>query len=179
MKLKLSPPANEDVMDTYLVHRPQLVRFFAYRTGSRELAEDIVQEIALKLHLMARTATDDVQNPLAFIYRVGSNLLIDRAKQSRQAKLRDANWTHLAVVTSNGEAVDDAPAADRGIDARQRLARIAATIDRLGPQCQRAFRLHKFDGLSHGEVAEMMGISRSAVEKHISTALRVLIREVC
>lgn len=178
MQLNISRRTNDHMMDIYLEHRPQLIRFFVYRTGSRELAEDIVQDIAVKLHTMDRSCVSDIRNPLAFIYRMGANLLIDRAKQARQVRAREKNWMLLAIVTSNGEAVDDMPAPDRGVDARQQLASIAAAIDRLGPQCQKAFRLHKFDGLSHAEVAEVMGISRSAVEKHISTALRALIRVV-
>ena len=44
----------------------------------------------------------------------------------------------------------------------------------LPPQMQRAFRLHKLEGLSHAETAQAMGISVKSVEKHISAALRTL-----
>jgi DNA-directed RNA polymerase specialized sigma24 family protein len=37
-------------------------------------------------------------------------------------------------------------------------------------------RLHKFDGLSHGEVAARLGISKSAVEKHMAVAMAHLRR---
>ncbi len=50
-----------------------------------------------------------------------------------------------------------------------------AALDELPPQCRKAFRLHKLDGLSHAETAAAMGISRSAVEKHISAALKFLL----
>jgi RNA polymerase sigma-70 factor (ECF subfamily) len=38
--------------------------------------------------------------------------------------------------------------------------------------------LHKFDGLTHAETAARMGISRSAVEKHVSLALGHLLKRV-
>ena len=44
----------------------------------------------------------------------------------------------------------------------------------LPPQAQRAFRLHKFEGLSHAETARVMGLSVKAVEKHVSAALKAL-----
>jgi RNA polymerase sigma-70 factor (ECF subfamily) len=56
------------------------------------------------------------------------------------------------------------------------LAKVLKAVEALPPQCRRVFRLHKFDGLSHAEVAEKLGISRSAVEKHISAALKSLTR---
>jgi DNA-directed RNA polymerase specialized sigma24 family protein len=36
---------------------------------------------------------------------------------------------------------------------------------------QRAFTLHKLDGLSHAQTAQVMGLSVKSVEKHISAAL--------
>ena len=62
-------------------------------------------------------------------------------------------------------------------DALKQLEKIVAALNGLSPACRRAFRLHKFDGLSHVEVAAVMGISRSAIEKHVSAALKHLIRE--
>ena len=39
---------------------------------------------------------------------------------------------------------------------------------------QTSFRLHKIDGLTHAQVAERMGVSRSLIEKHMMSALRHL-----
>ena len=51
---------------------------------------------------------------------------------------------------------------------------LAEAIGQLPPGAARVFKRHKLDGLSHGEVAAELGISRSAVEKHIAVALRHL-----
>jgi DNA-directed RNA polymerase specialized sigma24 family protein len=42
----------------------------------------------------------------------------------------------------------------------------------------RAFRLHKLDGMSHAQTAQVMGLSVKAVEKHISAALKALTRSM-
>jgi RNA polymerase sigma-70 factor (ECF subfamily) len=44
-------------------------------------------------------------------------------------------------------------------------------VAELPPQMQRAFTLHKLDGLSHVQTAQAMGLSVKSVEKHISAAL--------
>jgi len=40
----------------------------------------------------------------------------------------------------------------------------------------RVLKMHKLDGLSHGEVAAQLGISKSAVEKHMAVAMAYLRR---
>ena len=61
------------------------------------------------------------------------------------------------------------------VAARQRLALLTEALKELSPQTQRVFRMHKFEGLSHPEVAAAIGISRSAVEKHMMAALKHLL----
>ena len=51
---------------------------------------------------------------------------------------------------------------------------LVRAIDELPPGAQRALRLHRIEGHSQGEVAEIMGISRSGVEKHLAVAMRRL-----
>jgi RNA polymerase sigma factor (sigma-70 family) len=158
----------------YLRKRADLVRFFTLRTGSAAVAEDIVQDLFLKISAMEAPA--DLRSPEAFLYRVGSNLMLDRAKQQRRQAARDGAWIR-ETVGGGPNPVAQEPAADATVDARQRLARLTAAVDSLPPQIARAFRLHKFEGLTHAEVADRLGVSRSAVEKYIMTALKSLMAE--
>jgi RNA polymerase sigma factor (sigma-70 family) len=48
-------------------------------------------------------------------------------------------------------------------------------VETLPPQTQRVFRMHKLEGLSHAETAARLGVSKSAVEKHMITALKRLL----
>ena len=159
----------------YLRKRADLVRFFAKRTGSAAAAEDIVQDLYLKIS--GAPAPDDLRSPEAYLYRVGSNLMLDRLKQERRQAARDDVWGR-ARGGEGRESVADEPAADEALASRQRLERLLAGVDELPPQVARAFRRHKFDGLTHGEVAAELGVSRSAVEKYIMTALKHLMAKV-
>ncbi|MCY1454885.1 putative RNA polymerase sigma factor FecI [compost metagenome] len=42
----------------------------------------------------------------------------------------------------------------------------------LSQPCRESFLLRKLDGLSHPQIAERLGISRSVVEKHIVNAMK-------
>lgn len=158
----------------YMRKRADLVRFFALRTGSAAGAEDVVQDLYLKISEMAPPV--DLRNPEAFLYRVGTNLMLDRAKAQRRQMARDHAWRQTAASDA-GEPVSQEPAADEAVASRQRLQKLLQALDGLPPQVAAAFRLHKFDGLSHPEVAQRLGVSRSSVEKYIMTALRTLSAE--
>lgn len=156
----------------YLRKRADLVRFFTLRTGSATAAEDIVQDLFLKISTLEPPA--DLHSPEAFLYRVGSNLMLDRAKQQRRQAERDDAWSRQATGGGPNPAAQEPPA-DEALAARQRLSRLLAAVDRLPPRVAEAFRLHKFEGLTHGEVAARLGVSRSAVEKYIMSALKSLL----
>ena len=68
--------------------------------------------------------------------------------------------------------------AEAALHAKQRLQAIVSVLDELSPQCRNVFVLHKFEGLTHPEIAARVGISRSTVEKHMTTALKHLVRQL-
>ncbi len=157
----------------YLARREDLKRYFTLRLRSPEAAEDLVQDIYLKI---STAPAAEIGNPNAFLYRLGSNLMLDRLKAQRRAAARDTGWRSVTVSSLGGQDIADEPPADAVADARQRLALIVEALNGLSPSVRRAFRLHKLEGLSHAETAAAMGVSRSSVEKHISAALKHLIK---
>lgn len=169
---RLNPSARSGLTAHYLAQREALARFLRARTGSSAEIEDLLQDIYLRV-----AATDDsveIHNPVAYLYRLASNLLVDRARSRRDAAARDAAWRRLNQVPGQMEDIADAPSAEDVVAGRQRLDALLKALATLPPKTQRIFRMHKFDGLGYAAVAEEMQISRSSVEKHMMEALRVL-----
>jgi RNA polymerase sigma-70 factor (ECF subfamily) len=160
------------LVETYLERRADLLRFFTGRLKSAAAAEDLVQDIYLRLKGLDPGV--EVTNPAGYLYRLGSNLMLDRLRGERRAAQREADWRDSHRTSLAGEDVAEEPAADEALAARQRLALIVQALEALSPQTQRVFRMHKFEGMSHAEVAQALGVSRSAVEKHMIAALRHL-----
>jgi len=116
----------------------------------------------------------DVRNAAGYLYRLGSNLMLDRLRSERRAAARDHDWRDAHRTVAGTDELSEEPRADDAVAARQRLEAIVAVLRELPEQTQRVFRMHKFDGLSHAQVAEALGISRSAVEKHCMAVLKRL-----
>ncbi|MBT9470822.1 MAG: RNA polymerase sigma factor [Phenylobacterium sp.] len=164
--------ARSDLRVAYLERRADLVRFFAVRLRSPAAAEDLVQDIYLRLETVDPSA--DVKNAAGYLYRLGSNLMLDRLRGERRAAVRDHEWRESHHTIIGTDEVSEAPRADDAVAARQRLEAIVALVEEMPETTRKVFRLHKFDGLNHAEVAQALGISRSAVEKHVMAVLKRL-----
>ena len=164
------------LLSLYEEKRANLVRFFAARLNSRAEAEDLVQDLYLRLTTMEPVAT--VENPSALLHRNRSNLLLDRMRRQKRSGARDHDWREANTTILAGREVADEPSADEVVTARQRLRAQVEAVDDLPEKTRHAFQLHKLDGLSHAETARRMGISTSTVEKHISSALKTLTRRL-
>lgn len=162
----------DPLLEIYLERRANLVRFFAARSGSRLVAEDLAQELYVKL--ATRDPAVTAENPVALIYRIATNLMLDRARGEARATARDAAWRRVTHASMGGEDVAEEIPADEAVASRQRLRQLVEAAGELPPQMQRAFRLHKLEGHSHAETAQVMGISVKSVEKHVSAALKAL-----
>ncbi|MDB5457989.1 MAG: sigma-70 family polymerase sigma factor [Caulobacter sp.] len=168
---KSSPPLTA----AYLERRDDLRRFFQARLGGRADVEDLVQELYLKVQAITGEAID---NPPAYLYRLASNLMLDRLRRAKRAGARETEWRRANHAMVGALDVADAPDAEAAVIARQRLEKLSQALTTLSPVTQRVFRLHKFEGLTQVETAARMGISLSAVEKHVSLALGHLLKRV-
>ncbi len=165
------PDPRGPLLEVYLAKRPELVRFFTARTGSAQDAEEIVQDIYLRL---ARAPEGGVENAAAWLYRTGANLLLDRVRARGRTARRDDAWFRLRSIQAGGDDTADLPTPEAALDARRRFDTVLTIVRAMPAQRRRVFEMHKLEGLSHGDVAARLGISRSAVEKHIMAALKQL-----
>jgi RNA polymerase sigma-70 factor (ECF subfamily) len=159
----------------YASHHAQLLRYVTARTGDRSEAEDVLQELWLRLK---DANSGPVANPLSYLYRMASNLVVDRLRERQRRHQREREWTGTIVDLSSGEAIDEGPAADQMIEDRQRLLRLSQAINALPAGARRVLQRLKLDGLSHAEVARELGVSKSAIEKHMAVAMKHLIKSM-
>ncbi len=159
----------------YHAHRAELLRFLAARTGDPLEAEDLFQELWLRVR---GYGGGPVANGRAYLYRMAQNLVVDRLRERSRRERRERLWSS-DVDGSCGmgaEPVDTRSNAEEAILEREELALLASAIGNLPPGARRAFELHKLQGLNHAEVAQQLGISKSGVEKHIAVAMKYLRR---
>jgi RNA polymerase sigma-70 factor (ECF subfamily) len=176
-----SEPSKRDHDDSPLVRaliekRGDLVLFVAARTRSMAAAEDLVQELYLKV--VAMEPGIEVRSPGPLLYRMAANLLIDQVRSDQRARRRETDWRDVTRLTLAGEDVADEPAADEVILSRERTRQLAEAVAALPPQMGRAFRLNKLEGLTQTQAAEVMGVSRKMVEQHIHAAVKNLTRRL-
>lgn len=159
----------------FFARRERLVRFFTSRTRDPHEAEDIVQEIYLKL---AGAEAGPIADPLSYMHRIGLNIVIDRARERERRARREQDWSEVTTTRLGEELVDESPSQIAQLLSRERHQRFASALASMPPGAARVFRMHRIEGLSHKDVAERLGISRKGVEKNMTTALRHLAKEL-
>lgn len=151
--------------------RPRLLRFLTARMGNAADAEDVMQELWLRLE---RTDSGLVANGEAYLHKVTLNLANDLVRHRSRSGARDAAWLETSAGDDADGLADPAPSPEREVAGRHQLAKVSAAIAMLPERAGDVFRRHRLEGESHAQIAAALGISKSAVEKHMANAIRNL-----
>jgi RNA polymerase sigma factor (sigma-70 family) len=144
-------------------HRAALHRYLRKFTSGAEDVEDLVQETYVRMYALRDFR--EIESPRALLFRIAHNTAVERARrQAAQTTDSVGDFEGLNVYST------EAPA-DEQIDARRRFESFCAAVDRLPPLCRRVFVLRKVYRLSHDEIAEVLGVSLSTIEKHVAKGL--------
>lgn len=171
------PEEAQGLAAVYRAAQPDLLRFLIARTGDHAEAEDLMQELWIRLN---QNAGVPVAHGHRYLFRMAQNLMIDRLRERQRRERRERAWfdDHVGRDPRAAEPADPAPNAEEALLNRDETALVAAAIADLPPGARRAFVLHKLRGLTHAEVAAALGISRSGVEKHMTVAMKYLRRSL-
>lgn len=154
--------------ETFLENRLPLLRYLRAR-GAADEAEDVLQELWLKLDGDHLAGVVDVR---AYLYRMAHNLMLDRRRSASRRRRREEGY-HREGSGADGEA-DPAPTPDMLILARDKLRHIERSLTALGPRTDFIFRRFRVEGVPQRDIAAELGITVSAVEKHLQKAYRAV-----
>jgi RNA polymerase sigma factor (sigma-70 family) len=144
-------------------YRAALQKYLRKFTAGAEDVEDLVQEAYVRVCAMPDGQV--VNSPRALLFRIARNLAVDRARQRLTHATDDvADFEPLNVSSEEAEP-------DQQVDLRRRFESFCAAVDSLPPLCRRVFVLRKVYQLSHAEIAEVLGLSHSTIEKHVAKGL--------
>jgi RNA polymerase sigma factor (sigma-70 family) len=161
---------NNGLEAVFMANRRALERFLRARCGDAIEAEDLIQDLWLKLPV----AVGVVSQPLAYIYRIADNLVLDRRRSAGRRERRDDAWNNLLGNGNSGTS--DLPSAEHTVIAKESLILVETALQGLGERTFSIFRRYRIDGVGQRDIANEYGISLSAVEKHLQKAYQVIVQ---
>jgi RNA polymerase sigma factor (sigma-70 family) len=142
-----------------------LRRYFSRRVAAAEV-DDLVQEVFVRMQ--SHGGDPSIEHLDRYVFTVAASVLSDQARR-RTARHEVAHETLEEVHHPTEEWTPE-----RVLLGREALERITTAIADLPARTRDVFVLHRFEEMTATRIAEELGLSVSAVEKHIMKALRIL-----
>lgn len=143
-------------------HDP-LLRFFTKQLGNGADAEDLTQEVFVRLVRHKDRAS--IRHMEAYLFQTASNLVRDHARRNVTHRVSD----HVSFEESHHEGV--VPSEEHVYEGREAIDAFLSILAEMPPRRRTVFLMHRFQGYSYGAIATKLGISVSVVEKHMMKAL--------
>lgn len=173
-------PAREEVDGNMPAQAPQDDGFEAFLRGQRPLlvgylcrrlpeedAKDIAQEAMIRLMRYRDLPQEQLRR---LVYRIAANVLLDRGRRIGSS----GSGAQVSLDDGYDWLQSPEPSHEQRIDQQQQLVHVRQLILQLPERCREVYLLNRIEGMSYTQIAERLGISVKAVEKHVSRALKGL-----
>ena len=150
--------------------RGPLMVYFLRRKFPRPEAEDLTQEVFVRM--LGRKDDVPPDNGEVYIFQIAANLLRDRARRGLTHSAGDHASLDAPVdrIASHPALVEER-SPERVLLAQESLAEAMQALDELSERTRHIYILHRLEKMRHKEIASLLGLSVSAVEKHVIRAV--------
>lgn len=155
------------IFNTY---RPRLYNYMLRLSKSQEAAEDIVQDVFLKIW-QGREKLPAVEHFSGFLFQVARN-------QAYTIFQRRSKEVLILAALKNNDQTTASPNAEEHLAYREVQEFIRQATEKLTPQQKQVFLMSREQGMKHDEIARQLHITTRTVTNHISEALRFLKEEI-
>lgn len=160
---------HQQVSQYYVDWRDDVYRYLLTLGLHPPQAQEVAQEVFLRLYVELRKQHEPIRNPRAWVFRVAHNLGL--TTRARESNLRPFDPDIESLLP------DRAPGAESGIIERERLLKIERAIGALSPQQRYCLEL-RAAGLRYHEIGAAIGISVSTVSEFLRRAITKLRKAV-
>lgn len=147
-----------------LAHRTRLMRVALRILHSPHLAEEVVEDAAVKL--CEAEGVLEVGNPVPFLFRLVRNLSIDRARRLKRERSLAGSAEEAELVPMPGACPLER------LEQREMLGAVIEALAALPPRTRFAFLRHRLDGMPQKDIAEVLGVSRTLVNFMVRDATK-------
>ncbi len=151
--------------EVFNIYKGKLYSFAFRFLKNRETSEEIVQETLIIL--WTNRLSLDIKYPLGpFLYTIARRLTLNALRNAATAEAaKEKLWADLKQAHNDTE--DTMLLADLEAFTEQSIAKLPT-------QQQLIFRLSRYEGLTHDQIAETLNISKNTVNNHLVRALKTL-----
>ena len=147
----------------FRTHYASLCRTVYPIVRDRDIAEDIVQDVFMKIWRNQTSLKTD-QPVKAYLFRAAINTALNFLEKNQ----RTTPWDDTLADQHGVNSTED------DLAYQETAQKIDNALEQLPPKCKVVFSLSRFDDMSYAEIAQHLGISVKAVEKHMGKALRIM-----
>jgi RNA polymerase sigma-70 factor (ECF subfamily) len=149
-------------------HHKLLFNFFLRLTGNRELSEDLVQEVFLRMLKYRHTYRADSQFK-AWMYQIARNAHIDSFRKVTQELPLDEGEDSTRV-----EPMSPKPIPDEALQRKQEVTLLRQALAKLPREKREVLVLSRFQELKYEEIAEIMACDVGTVKVRVFRAVKEL-----
>ncbi|MBC9796557.1 RNA polymerase sigma factor [Sinomicrobium weinanense] len=152
----------------YLYYYDRLCVYVLNFTSDREVAEDVVQEVFLKLWTRRKELKPE-GSLNGYLYTLAYHEFVNAFRQNKQRD-KELEAFRLKSLSELLEGNEDA--------FQRKLEQVKKAIEELPPRCKEIFILNKQHGMRHKEIAAQLDISVKTVENQVGKAMAQLRKKV-